>query len=84
MTASTDSARAGEMMVDLPTHRRCFADHRFVQIACLCRGAIHDDGKRCLQSVRQIARMATGFFGLLFVVIQQCVEFVDHRHNLIG
>ena len=72
------------MMVHLPPHRRRLANHRVAKVGRLCRRGIHDHGERRFQRVGQIARMPPRFLRLALIMGEQFVQFLDHRHDLIG
>jgi hypothetical protein len=56
--APSDRAGAGQMMIDLPPHRRRFAHHVSLKVGAW-RWRVHDDGQRGLQRMGEIARMGS-------------------------
>ncbi len=79
-----DSDGPRQMMIDMAAHRRRLTHHGLVDIRGMARGCIGHDGQRRLERVRQIACMAPRLLGLQFIVREQRIEFIDHRHDFVG
>jgi hypothetical protein len=77
-------AGAGEMVIDLPPHRRRLAHDRVLEIRRVGGGGVHDDGERGLERMGEVARMGARFLGLLLVMREQAVQLLDHRQHLVG
>ncbi len=83
-SAPPDRAGARQMMVHLTPHRPRFAHHGFGEFARLRARGIHDDGQRRFERMRQIARMAPRFLRLAVVVLDERVQLLDQRRDLVG
>ena len=79
-----DRAGAGKMVVDLTAHRARLANDGIGQIVGTRGRGVHDDGQRRLERMREIAGMAPGLLGLLLIMLDEGVQLLDHRRDLVG
>jgi len=79
---SSNRTSAGEVMVDLPPHRRRLTNHRRAQFRTVGARLIHDHRERRLERVRKIAGMRARLLRLTLIMLEQIVQFLHHRRDL--
>jgi hypothetical protein len=78
-SSPSDRPCTREMVIDLPPHQRCLADHGVVEVGRVRGRRVGDHGQRRLQGVGEIAGMPPRLFGLRFIMFEELVDLLGHR-----